>query len=243
MKLKSLFQMMYYIIHNGRKKTPLHVMTAHHIYDKCKSRELITSLNRTGVCISYNEIQRARSNLAYYAYLSSEKSDVPLPSHFSVDEFTIAAFDNFDHADQSSPSGMMSNHDTVMTLFQVKPDHSPTKPTVSSVDLVKARRTSASKLPCQEIIPFCSQKKDLSLPSSFAVEKCSMEYPEKRLKENNIEFVYTCLKGFLRSETDDEIPTWAAFRSLISSGNVPVMQVGFLPYLRCIRHCTTLGKF
>ena len=59
-KLKALYQIMYYNVHNDRRKTPLHLMAAHNIYDKCKSRELITSLNRIGVCISYNEIQRER---------------------------------------------------------------------------------------------------------------------------------------------------------------------------------------
>ena len=48
-KVKSLYQMVYYILHNGKKKTPLHVMMEHHIYEKCKSREVITSLNRVGL--------------------------------------------------------------------------------------------------------------------------------------------------------------------------------------------------
>ena len=51
-KLKALYQIMYYNVHNGRRGTPLHLMAAHNIYDKCKSRELITSLNRIDVCIS-----------------------------------------------------------------------------------------------------------------------------------------------------------------------------------------------
>ena len=61
-KLKALYQIMYYNIHNGQCRMPLHVMVAHNIYDKCKSQELITSLNRTRVCISYNEIQRERKS-------------------------------------------------------------------------------------------------------------------------------------------------------------------------------------
>ena len=51
-KLMSLYLIIYYILHAGKKKTPLHTMTAHAIYDICKSRELITTLNHTGVCIS-----------------------------------------------------------------------------------------------------------------------------------------------------------------------------------------------
>ena len=44
-KLKALYQIMYYNIYNGQRRTPLHLMAAHNIYDKCKSRELIISLN------------------------------------------------------------------------------------------------------------------------------------------------------------------------------------------------------
>ena len=43
-KHMSLYQRIYYILHGGKKKTLLHMMTAHAIYDKCKSRELITIL-------------------------------------------------------------------------------------------------------------------------------------------------------------------------------------------------------
>ena len=44
-KIKSLYQIMYYIWHNGRKNTPLHVITGPSVYDRCKSREIITTLN------------------------------------------------------------------------------------------------------------------------------------------------------------------------------------------------------
>ena len=49
----SIFQILYYNIHRGKKNTPLHIMNAAEIYEKCKSRELITSFNRCGVCVSY----------------------------------------------------------------------------------------------------------------------------------------------------------------------------------------------
>ena len=37
-KIGSLFQIMYYDLHNGYKKTPLHIMNACEIYEKCKSK-------------------------------------------------------------------------------------------------------------------------------------------------------------------------------------------------------------
>ena len=113
---------MYYSVHNGRCRTPLHLMAAHTISDKCKSRELITSLNRTGVCIRYNEIQRERKSLAHYTFKQGEDWGIPVPSHFVKENFTVAALNNFDHTDRSSTSGMLSNHDTATVLFQEKPE-------------------------------------------------------------------------------------------------------------------------
>ena len=51
----SFFQTVFYGAHNGQKKTPLHTMMAHHAYDICKSKELITTLIRSGYSISYTE--------------------------------------------------------------------------------------------------------------------------------------------------------------------------------------------
>ena len=57
-KIRSLFQIMFYNIHNGYQRTPLHIMNAAEIYEKCKSRELITSFNIVGLCVGYNTLKR-----------------------------------------------------------------------------------------------------------------------------------------------------------------------------------------
>ena len=79
------------------------MMTVHAIYDKCKSRELIASFNHIGVCVSYRQVQKAKTDLDQYTPMQCGKVLVPIPCHFSKDMFTIAAFDNFDHQDRSSP--------------------------------------------------------------------------------------------------------------------------------------------
>ena len=113
---KSLFQLIYYNIHNGKKETPLHIMNSSAIYKKCKSRELLTSFNRLGLCTSYKETKRHRNNLAKLAISSSNDIDIPLATHFSKSQFTIAAMDNFDHFDFNSITGTAGTHDTAMTV-------------------------------------------------------------------------------------------------------------------------------
>ena len=68
-KFISLCQIIFYILHAKKKKTPLHMMTAHDIYDKCKSKELITTFNHIGICVSYRQVQKAKSNLAQYTLM------------------------------------------------------------------------------------------------------------------------------------------------------------------------------
>ena len=52
-KIKSMLQILHYNIHSGRKLTPFHVMNSEQVHERCRSKELITSFNRSGLCISY----------------------------------------------------------------------------------------------------------------------------------------------------------------------------------------------
>ena len=197
---------MYYNIHNGRRRTPLHLMAAHNIYDKFKSRELITSLNRIGVCISYNEIQRERKSLAHYTFKQGEDWGVPISSHFVKENFTIAALDNFDHTDRSSTSGMLSNHDTVTVLFQEKPEVLPSKPKKSDVCIQQSEQSS--KLPCQELRLCNRGKKELILLETFTVSQDKPNLPRLNRDNDALNFVLSDVRYDRNlSDTDALIPT------------------------------------
>ena len=60
--------------------------------------------------ISYREVQRARFCLAQYTLKQFNK--VSLPVHFFIKMFTLAALDNFNYLDQSSPRCTESGNDT-----------------------------------------------------------------------------------------------------------------------------------
>ena len=60
--IMSICQIIYYILHARKKKTPFHMMTAHAIYDKCKSRVLTTTFDHIGVCINYRQVQKAKTD-------------------------------------------------------------------------------------------------------------------------------------------------------------------------------------
>ena len=91
----------------------MHVMNSQAIHEAYRNATLITSFNRYGICISYDEVQHHHNDMGRFIVESS--SDVVLFP--SSSQFTIAAFDNFDH-DEATLSGIGGSHDTVRALFQ-----------------------------------------------------------------------------------------------------------------------------
>ena len=81
LRANSLFQTMFYIVNNGRKKTPLQVMQGHAIYEKSKSKELITANNNLGYCISYPELTKLRNKLSAYTMYRSMHYFIPIPQY------------------------------------------------------------------------------------------------------------------------------------------------------------------
>ena len=58
-------------------------MMAHHVYDICKSKELITTLSRSGYSISYTEYRLCRDKLISFILEKDSDERVPFPSHLN----------------------------------------------------------------------------------------------------------------------------------------------------------------
>ena len=185
-KIKSVIQIIFYVLNQGKQKNPFHIMNANAIYEKCKSGELITSFNLVGVSVSYKGIRQHRSNLAKLAILKSNESSIPMPNNFVRSEFTLAAVDHFDHSDENSLSGMQSTHHTAMILCQTTPDRIPNKPCKDDVNLKSVK--SVKELPCQRILNFTSNKK-ISLPGNFSVYAELFKNSSKVNERENVEFI------------------------------------------------------
>ena len=111
---------MHYHATHGRHKTQTHVLNAHTVCEKCKSRELITAFNKQCMCISYKSIKPQWSNLAKSTVLQSLPVAVPLPSHFDTQSFTIAALDNSHSADRNSLSRRTMSFTDILTIKNLK---------------------------------------------------------------------------------------------------------------------------
>ena len=160
-----LYQILFFDVNNGEKKTPLHVMNADMIHDTCRSKTLITGFNHYGLCISYHELLRYHNDLPSYI-LSQNSEDVPLPSHFHTNIHTTAAFDNFGHNERTR-AGLGSSHDTVSILIQDKPDTIYRKPNISEIPVRHGCKTFIGPLPCQKLQEFYKCSKKIEIPDDF----------------------------------------------------------------------------
>ena len=234
LKLYALYQIIYYIFKNGKVKTPLHIMNGLSIYNTCKSKSLIQSLNHLGLSISYDEVLKSKTNLALFT-VESCSSIVPIPSHFEKTKFTIGAFDNFDH-NEATPSGLNSTHDTVCVLFQESSNNLLQKPNISSTTVNKTLRSFDKDLTCQTLKNFYKPAGNIELTSETSVDVLVDPDIFKIVSDND--FAWLLSRMSLCRVADENhissvqsIPNWSAFNSIVNEDNRNIQKVGFLPVL------------
>jgi len=77
LKMNTVFQILHYILTNGKEPTPFHVMVAQAVHSLTRSRELVTALNHHGICISYNTVRRIDVDLAELIISAAGDNRVP----------------------------------------------------------------------------------------------------------------------------------------------------------------------
>ena len=113
----AVLQILYFDMHNGRKRTPLHVINGQSIHSTCKSSTLVKSFNHLGLSVSYEELLRYHNDMANLI-VDKSQDNVPLPSHFDSNMYTTAAFDNFDH-EEATASGIGGSHVQYLCSFKI----------------------------------------------------------------------------------------------------------------------------
>ena len=85
----------------------MQVSTGQTVLEISRSKQLIQILNRLGICMSYDEIERQNCSLSLRTIHMSGNENVPLQ----------AAIDNFDN-EEGTPSRIGWSHDIIMVVFQ-----------------------------------------------------------------------------------------------------------------------------
>lgn len=170
-KIHSVYQVKFNIVNNGRKRTPMHMMNSEAIYNACRSKTLISSLNRFGLATSYDEVLRYHYDIVSYVIQASQDK-VALPSQFHPGRFTVGAFDKFDH-EKVTLSGIGGFHDAVSILMQDKPSGTLTvgKPNMSETEVTHRERQFKQELGCQVLKKYMIPAKKPDLSTLCEVQK------------------------------------------------------------------------
>ena len=74
-------------------------------------------MNRLGLCMTYNELERIDIELATRSIESARENSVSVPENIENSIAIHGAMDNFDD-EKGTQSGIGSSHDTILMLFQ-----------------------------------------------------------------------------------------------------------------------------
>ena len=133
-----------------------------------------------------------------------------------------------------------SKHYAAQVLYQDTLASPSSKPSVSSTGLLKSSYPSKDELPCQVVPPIHKPTTKPALPSDFPlVKNCSasadiISLAEKAVEESvKTEFVVSLASCGLPygTATTGSLPPWGGIHALITSHDVPLMHVGFLPVI------------
>ena len=69
------------------------------------------------------------------------------------------------------------------------------------------------------------------MPDSFASTEDLINLEIKTAERNQKQFIISFAQNITKSDSKYLIPLWAEIESLISGSDVPIMQVGFLPFI------------
>ena len=236
-RLNCLFQIIYFQMFHGKRKTPLTTSFGQHQYGKSRSKEVLTAANRVGVSASYNEVRRLRKRLVQYTISKSGEGAVPIPATFTKDSFTYGALDNLDFKDNSSLSGTKSDHVTMLVAYQEARVPSESKPSVSTMNLGDITTRLPDTLPCQEVPYKPKPTSKPQLPPSFTLVgdnyDSNVDMHGAITKADVREAALSLIRcGYpLDSEADACLPTWGGSHALVSKATVPLSRVGFLPVI------------
>ncbi|KAJ8680646.1 hypothetical protein QAD02_016433 [Eretmocerus hayati] len=215
LKIKSLFQIMVFILSNGQERTPFQVMNGISIHATCKSKTLIDSFNHLGLSISYDEILRIKNRLAPYTIESNGEGFKSL--------FTVLAFDNF-YWIEWILSGLKSTHDTVIVAFQEASGEIQRNPCVSATSINKRSRSFDTKLPSQELKTFHKPPGKVTLPPDTRIDPPIQ--PEMFARINSDDFTWNLSRTLIdddgagqserenESETVQTVPSWSAYNAV-----------------------------
>lgn len=238
-KCDSIFQIAYTLVHDGRKKTPMHISIAQTIHEASRSKTLIRVLNHLGLCMSYDELERQDHSLVCRTLKRNEKYRLPLPPVINSSIPIHGAMDNFDH-EEDTKSGIGGSHDTVLVLFQEtseQPVHTEEMSYAHTFSIDKRKRALGFTLPCQQLLKSGKGNKRGDIPHDY-VSYASQDAKGAAVDGWEKDCLWFLSRFLIKSNVSDHllpevsgVPSWSAFNSLISNDSKKPTTIAFTPII------------
>ena len=102
-KCDTIFQIVYNMVHDSSKVSPLSILVSESLHDLTKSKKLIEIFNRLGISINYKAMQNIDANTSKRIIDSAGENRVPVVESI-IEDLLNGVMDNFDH-EENTPSG------------------------------------------------------------------------------------------------------------------------------------------
>ena len=234
-KCDTVFQIMHTLIHNARKKTPLHVAIAETRHDTCRSKKLINIMNHLGICISYDDMERIDTSLANRIITEAGEHRVPVAESIKSSSVIHGAMDNFDH-DENSLTGIGGSHDTVLMLLQNTDEQIENEnDDVNNISVIPDNiqnshnnRALEHILPCQLIAKAGKPGKRGEIPNNFQTGDFNdtMKEPSRR---NFLIWAAARSNDLTSAAESKQVPSFTATNSLLSKKVKSITKFAFTP--------------
>ena len=195
-------------------------------HDDSKAKLVIEILNKIGLCISYDELERIDFGVMKRVINAAGSNRVPVS--LSIDKKTLihGGMDNFDHTEVIS-SGIGGSHDAILMLFQNQNENENSQKTLSKKPTGSPQNPKSLDkiLPCRELMKMGKFGGRGKIPETFSPgDEIDLSW-----KKNEFSKQY---RLWIKSPVDDEphIPSFAA-KSLLDSSTHFIAKCAFSPIL------------
>jgi len=216
--------------HSNKYETPLPLFLGSFIHSKTRSKELVDTLYRLGLSVSYGRVLSLSGDLGNANRKHFHDVGTLYPPQLKIGILTTSAVDNFDH-DPTSPSALGSFHGTSISLFQ-HPDNCEQG---RKQELIKTPFDRAKSFINYLRVTLRFQRKEVNIPEYPEDVQCNKLFSNINLvadEQQWFEEVCESLGTNSTSNTNvDEHCTWAAFHSRRDAANGNGEQVTSLTAL------------
>ena len=220
--------------HRRDREPPLPLFVGAYVHSKSRSKDMIDTLHKMGLSVTYDRVLRMSTDLANSAINHYESVGTVCPPVLRTGIFTSSAVDNIDH-NPSSTSAQSSFHGTGISIFQ-HPDADHVGADQEQIQLATSSR-KITKLPDDyTLVPAVVANKNPSLP-----EVANLQKPETVVNlEPELQWcqhVYNTLSEAENldhlheepSESDTQNVSWAAYHANLQSEECKTSISALLP--------------